>query len=176
MLGLDRDSVILCEYNKEWKKEYEIEKENLKGILTGVNYKIEHVGSTSIEGLSAKPIIDIAIGAEDIDTILVIAERLENNCYDITNSMDTKGEVFAAKGPNENRTHYIHVELIGSIYWNNHIYFKKYLLDHKELIKEYEKLKKKLSIQYKNDRKSYTASKNEFISDVLKKAKELYEY
>lgn len=174
MAGLNRDLVVLHPYDPKWKCEYEKEKDALNKILKGKKYRIEHVGSTSIEGLSAKPIIDIAIGTYDIETVIEIADVLEKEGYETENSLDTKGEIFAAKGEKEFRTHYIHIQKIGSTYWNNFMYFKTYLLDHKETIKEYEELKQKLSVEYFNDRKKYTASKNEFISSILEKAHKIY--
>lgn len=174
MLGLDRDSVEIHPYDKEWANEYNKEKQILDKYLKGIEYRMEHVGSTSIPGLSAKPIIDIAIGTNDEDTAIKIADILMQEGYDIENSLSTKGEIFAAKGGIEFRTHYIHIQKIGSTYWNNFMYFKKYLLDHPKTIQEYGKLKNKLSLIYKNDRKKYTASKNEFISSILDKAHKMY--
>ena len=71
------------------------------------------------------------------------------------------------------RTHYIHMQLIGSEYWNEFEYFKKYLLEHPEEIKTYEDLKKDLSTKYVEERKKYTAGKNEYISSILEKAYKL---
>ena len=174
MVGLDRDKVVLHPYTEEWVKEFEKEKEILTNLLKGIECKIEHVGSTSIKGLSAKPIIDIAIGTNDVETAIVIGDILKENNYDVENQLDTKGEIFVGKGSVTCRTHYIHIQKIGSTYWNNFMYFKTYLLDHPETVKEYEHLKKELSVKYQDDRKKYTASKNEFISSVLEKAKIMY--
>ena len=174
MVGLDRDKVILEPYNEEWAKEYEKEKNMLVRLLKGINFRIEHVGSTSIKGLSAKPIIDIAIGTEDIETVIKIGDILAKQGYDVENQLETKGEIFAGKGDVTCRTRYIHIQKIGSNYWNNFMYFKTYLLDHPETVKEYEELKRELSIKYQDDRKKYTASKNEFISSILEKAHKIY--
>ena len=174
MVGLDRDKVLLYPYSEEWVKEFEKEKEILTNLLKGIECKIEHVGSTSIKGLSAKPIIDIAIGTNDVETAIVIGDILKENNYDVENQLDTKGEIFVGKGSVTCRTHYIHIQKIGSTYWNNFMYFKTYLLNHPETVKEYENLKKELSVKYQDDRKKYTASKNEFISSVLEKAKIMY--
>lgn len=85
-------------------------------------------------------------------------------------SIETKGEVLARKGPPECRTHYIHIEVIESAFWRNHILFRDYLLAHPESVKQYEFLKKDISEKYKDERKKYTAAKNEFIQDILNKA------
>lgn len=174
MVGLDRDKVLLQPYNEDWAKEYEKEKDLLVNILKGIKCQIEHVGSTSIKGLSAKPIIDIAIGTDDVETVIKIGDILAKQGYDVENQLETKGEIFVGKGETTCRTHYIHIQEIGSTYWNNFMYFKTYLLNHPETVKEYEILKKELSVKYQDDRKKYTASKNEFISSVLEKAKKMY--
>ena len=173
-MGLKVGTVKLEKYNPKWKEMLNEEKENLKHIFKDLAINIEHIGSTSIEGLSAKPIIDIAIGTNDVETVVLIGDILKENNYDVENQLDTKGEIFAGKGETTARTHYIHIQKIGSTYWNNFMYFKTYLLDHPETVKEYEKLKCELSEKYKDDRKKYTASKNEFISSILEKAKKMY--
>ena len=66
-MGLKVGTVTLEEYNSNWNKMFEEEKENLKKIFNDLAIEIEHIGSTSVEGLSAKPIIDIAIGVKDLN-------------------------------------------------------------------------------------------------------------
>lgn len=174
MIGLNKDLVTVVPYDKTWPEEYEKEKKILNKILDGKKYRIEHVGSTAIPNLSAKPIIDIAIGASFKEDVFDIAKTLEESGYDILDSFDKKGEVLARKGSPENRTHYIHIQIIGSEYWNEFMYFKRYLLDNPDAVKEYENLKCNLSEKYKDERKKYTAEKNEFISSILEKAYKIY--
>lgn len=174
MIGLNKDLVTVFPYDESWAKEYEKEKLVLQDLLQKFDVKIEHVGSTAIPGLSAKPIIDIAIGAKTEQVLFEIANLLGVAGYDMLNSYETKGEILARKGAPECRTHYIHIQLIDSNYWKEFVYFKQYLLDHPETVREYQELKEDLSVKYANERKKYTAAKNEFISAVLKKAYTLY--
>lgn len=146
----------------------------LKDLLKNFDIKIEHVGSTAIPNLSAKPIIDIAIGTKTEQDLFEIAKVLEKAGYDMLNSFSTKGEILARKGSLEKRTHYIHIQLIDSQYWKEFIYFKKYLLEHPKTVKQYQKLKEKLSETFANDRKKYTSEKHQFISNILKKAYKFY--
>ena len=176
MLGLHKSLVTVYPYDKEWPNEYLKEKEILKGILKDFDYQIEHVGSTAIPGLSAKPIIDIAIGVKDEQTMLEMEKVLGNAGYDMLNSLETKGEILARKGAPECRTHYIHIQKLKSEYWNEFVYFKQYMLDHPEAVEEYQKLKCELSVKYADERKKYTAAKNEFISSVLEKAYKMYNF
>ena len=170
MLGLHKDKVSLVSHSSNWHTEFEQEKEKLQTILGNIALAIEHIGSTSIPGLSAKPILDIAVAVENIEALKSVIPILTEAEYDILDSIETKGEVLARKGTPDNRTHYIHVEIFGDTYWNDHIMFRDFLLKHKEYIEEYERLKKDLAKQYSDDRKKYTAAKNEFIQNVLKLA------
>ncbi len=174
MIGLNKSLVTVYPYDKSWPMEYKKEEKILKDYLKNFDVRIEHVGSTSIPGLSAKPIIDIAIGAKNEEDLFKVAKCLENYGYDVLNSYEEKGEILARKGTPECRTHYIHIQLLGSEYWNEFIYFKKYMLDHPESVKEYQTLKEELSVKYTDERKKYTASKNEFISGILDKAYKMY--
>ena len=70
MIGLDKNSVKVVPYDATWKDEFEKEKVILKNLLKDFDVRIEHVGSTSIPGLSAKPIIDIALGVKEEKTLL----------------------------------------------------------------------------------------------------------
>ena len=170
MLGLHKDLVELHPYDPTWKDEYEKEKTILKRILGSYALDIQHVGSTSIPGLSAKPIIDIAVAVENLDSLYKLIPILTEAGYDVKNSIETKGEILARKGTPECRTHYIHVELIDSVYWNNHIIFRDFLIKHPQYIKKYEEMKRDVSNQVK-ERKAYTAQKNAFIQEVLQLAK-----
>lgn len=169
-LGLHKDKVDLSPYTTEWSNEFKKEKAILEKLLHGYALAIEHVGSTSIPGLSAKPVLDIAVAVKDIDALRQLIPLLSENGYDPLNSIETKEELLARKGTPENRTHYIHIEVIGSTYWTNHILFRDYLLQHPEVIKEYEALKQKLSTEHKDEREKYTSAKNEFIQRILKLA------
>ena len=171
LLGLHRDKVELHPYNKEWVKEFQKEKVRIEEILGDYALDIQHVGSTSISGISAKPIIDIAVAVASNEVLNESIPILTNAGYDVKNSIEDKGEVLASKGLPECRTHYIHVEVMGGEYWNNHILFRDYLLNHPEYVFMYEDMKNKTLEQFK-ERKAYTAHKNDFIQKVINLAKE----
>ena len=139
----------------------------LENIFTKDNFTIEHVGSTAIEGLSSKPIIDIAIGVDNLDSITKYLILLEDN-YTIKKNLE-KNEILLIK-ENEIETFYIiHVLPINSERYNNLIKFRDILKNNSNIVKQYEELKIKLANKYKNDRAMYTKSKNDFINEVLKK-------
>lgn len=170
MLGLDKDKVVIVPYSSEWVTEFEKEKKRLETLLKGRILAIEHIGSTSIPGLCAKPILDIAVAVQTKDVLYALIPILSNNGYDVKDSIDDKGEILARKGPPECRTHYIHIEVARSTFWRNQILFRDYLLTHRKSAEQYERLKKEIAEKYKNERKKYTAAKNDFIQDILEKA------
>lgn len=173
-MALKRGIVELEEYNNNWKKEYKEEEKILKEVLGDRIIEIHHIGSTSIEGLKAKPIIDILVVIENLKKIGEIENLLKD--YDYTNRgpQGVEDRMFFAKGPEDARTHYIHFTEPNSNTYYNQVYFKRYLNDHKEYIKKYCNLKCRLAKLYANDRASYTKGKNDFIKEVVKLAKEEY--
>lgn len=170
-MGLKVGTVRLEGYNPEWKNSFEVEKNNLINIFKEIALKIEHVGSTSIEGLSAKPIIDMMVIIKRFSDFENVRSYFEKEPYSI--KLDSpEDEILIRKGDESNRTHFIHVVELGSDRQINTLLFRDYLRENKDALLEYEMLKKELAIKYADDRKMYTASKNDFIQGILKKAKE----
>lgn len=171
-MGLRMGEVRLEKSNKEWKGSFEIEKENLEKIFKGIALKIEHVGSTSIEGISAKPIIDIAVAVKKLNDFEKVRDEFYNiKDYSIKEDSPSD-EILVRKGNPEEITHFIHIMEYNSERYKNQILFRDYLRTHEAERVEYEELKIKLAKKYKNDRKKYTANKNDFIQKVLKRARE----
>ncbi len=173
-MGLRRKMVVLCESTDEWKIEFEVEKETLIEILKNDLIDIQHVGSTAIPGLKAKPIIDIAIAVRELDDILRYIDELAKNGYEFRGNAGVEGRYFFVKGGDQNVTHYLHVEPIDSLNWESHIFFRDYLIENPKLIKEYENLKIELSSKYPDERPKYTAGKSEFIGNVIREARKYY--
>lgn len=173
-MGLKRTEVALCEPTTEWKEEFEKQKAVLTRIFKEDLVDIQHVGSTAIPGLKAKPIVDIAVAVNNLEDVLKYVDELAKEGYEFRGNAGVEGRYFFAKGDSENRTHYLHTEQINSSNWETHIFFRDYLIEHPELIKEYEDLKVELAKKYPDERPKYTAGKNEFITGVLEKARKEY--
>lgn len=170
MLGLNKNQVLLASYQPDWNEAFLKEKKFLQQVLGPVALSIEHVGSTSVLNLSAKPIIDIAVGVKDIRALQSVIPVLTKAGYDVLDSIQTEMEVLARKGAPDCRTHYIHVEILNGDRWQSHILFRDYLKKHLQAVKDYEQLKQSLAKRYPNDRKKYTAAKSAFIQEIIKQA------
>ncbi len=172
MLGIEKGKVRLEEYDNSWKAEFEKEKHVLEKLIGKYFLKIEHVGSTSIPGMKAKPIIDIAVVVKKLKSDNEYIEILKNAGYEYRDDNAVKGEHLFEKVKNNLTTHFIHVIEKDSTRWLNYILFKEYLLENKDEIKKYIELKEKLSVKYKDDRERYTKLKNDYIINIINKKKE----
>lgn len=171
MIGLRRGYVKLLPYTDEWKRLYNKEEEIMLSIIKDYVIDIQHIGSTSIPGLTAKPIIDIIIGIKTFTDLPIIIKELKANGYIYRPKSSTDERVLFVKGTDGIRTHHIHVVKWKGDEWNNNILFRDYLTKYSEIAEEYSKLKNSLSKKYKNDRNTYTESKNEFIQNVIMRAR-----
>ena len=174
-MALKRGVVELSDYNPQWKKEYQKEEKLLKKVLGDNIIHIEHVGSTSIEGLKAKPVIDILIVIKSLKDIPKIEELLKDYDYSNRGPQGVEDRFFFAKGPEDARTHYIHFTEPKSDTYYSLVYFKRYLLEHPEYIEKYCALKQELASKYADERPKYTAGKNDFIKSIINLAKEEYD-
>lgn len=174
MLGLPKGVVKLETYNSKWILEYEKEKAIIENCIRENIIDIEHVGSTSIEGLAAKPIIDIAIGVISILEGYRCIEPLEQIGYVYKGEAGVSGRLFFYKGDIDSTSHHVHIEEIDSINWSNQILFRDYLRLHADIRDEYDELKNKLSQKHANDRETYTLEKSEFILYIIEQAKKYF--
>jgi GrpB-like predicted nucleotidyltransferase (UPF0157 family) len=171
MIGLKRGTVKLARYDRKWKSDFKVEEKKLKKIFGKDCLELQHVGSTAISGILAKPIIDIAIVTPFISEVKHFEGELNKIGYKIKKNDNRKERLFFTKGPEEKRTHYLHISEIGSGYIEDMILFRDYLCKHDDMAKNYSGLKEKLAEKYKNRREVYTAKKEKFIKEIIKKAK-----
>ena len=171
MLGLPSETVRIEEYDPSWKLEFQEEKEVLEEALKKFNVQIEHVGSTSMMGCSAKPIIDIAIGVCRLAYGEKMIPVLCGIGYIYCGDAGIPGRHFFKRCSGELHTHFIHVEPINGRCWNNHILFRDYLTSHPNLIREYSNIKKTLALTYPDHRDLYQEGKQAFIENVISIAK-----
>ena len=166
-LGLRRTDVRLSEYDSAWERIFQAERARLAEVLGERAAAIEHIGSTSIPGLKAKPILDIAVGLWTMEDAAVLVRPLEELGYVYRPKSGTPERLFFAKGPEERRTHYLHCEVYGSASWRGQLLFRDRLIQNPQLRQAYQALKEQLAAQYPDDRQRYTQGKESFIQQVL---------
>lgn len=169
-VGLRRGTVVLCDYDPRWVEEFETEKEWI--LATGGEHiiAIEHIGSTAVSGLSAKPIIDMSAGIARFRDASALIDPLAAIGYHFYKKFQR--QMLFAKGPDERRTHYLHVMRYRGAKWQNDLLFRDYLRAHPDAVVKYSQLKKKLAQKFPADREKYTDGKNDFITGVIQKAQQ----
>lgn len=176
MIGLKRGTVRLYDHEKEWELEAQRTIERLQKILGNTAKAIQHVGSTSILSIKAKPIIDIAIAVDDFDEIFTFEEELKKNGFYYRPSSIDNQLLFACgnlyEGTGDLQTHFIHVVKTNSMEWRNYVNFRDHLNKNAEVAKDYENLKVSLAAAAPIDagREKYLAGKHDFIIYTLRKA------
>lgn len=157
-------------YYAEWQQLFEEEKARLQLAIGKHVLDIQHVGSTSIPNMPAKPIIDIGIAVDDYDAASVCVEPIQQMGYLYKGENGVPRRHYFRKG--EPCTNHLHINEIDSEGWENQILFRDYLIQHPEKAADYALLKTTLAKKYPQDRKSYLDGKELFIQDVLHFARE----
>lgn len=164
--------ITFTDYNDKFKDIYCDEEKILKSLIGVFLKRISHIGSTSIQNIKTKPIVDILIEI-DFDNKDAVKEILLKNGYILMS--ETLGKMSFNKGYTVNgyadRVFHIHVKKYGDC---DELYFRDYLNDNLQKAKEYEKLKSELWQKYKPNRDLYTEGKMEFVTETVNTSKEKY--
>ena len=163
--------VVIVPYDAAWPQQFDAERAALTDVIGAwLVGPIEHVGSTAIPGLAAKPVIDIMAGVGSLETsrpaIAVLGSL--GYCYfpyrpDIIHWFCKPSPAF--------RTHHLHLVPYGSPTWNDQIAFRDYLKSHPSTASEYERMKYELAARHRLDREAYTEAKAPFVQRVLEYAR-----
>ncbi|KEK22818.1 GrpB family protein [Bacillus gaemokensis] len=164
--------IIIEPYNEKWHKEFIEEKEKCISLLRKDMIAIEHIGSTSVEGLRAKSLIDMMIGVEDLNVVDHWIELLQTIGYEYVFHEHFPRRRFFRKGEWRAGTHHLHVYLYDSDEWNNNLLFRDFLRNNEWAREDYRRLKQELAEKYPYDRVSYTSEKAPFIQNIITLAKE----
>jgi GrpB-like predicted nucleotidyltransferase (UPF0157 family) len=165
--------IEVVDYDTDWPHSFESEKLALEKALYDTEVKIEHIGSTSIPNLAAKPIIDILIEIDKVERLDVKADRFCNLGYEVKGENGIPGRRYYQKGGN-NRTHHIHAFQSGSFGLLRHRAFKEYLQAHPLIAREYASIKKQAALSCNKDTERYISMKNDFIVKHEKLALDWY--
>jgi len=167
--------VVIFPYDKHWVLMFEEEKKRIFSAIGKYHVVVEHVGSTAIPDMVAKPIIDIMVGTKDLAIADQCIAPLETIGYEYIPEFEDKfpERRYLHRGPNLPNQHYhLHMVEIGSEFWNKQLLFRNYLCKHRDKANEYQQLKETLAKQFQRDPRGYCDAKSAFIQGVLALAKE----
>lgn len=162
--------IVVMEYSRDWSAEFERESALIKGILGSNCIALHHIGSTSVPGLKAKPIIDMMPVVSDISAVDAVTTEFEKLGYEYLGEFGIPGRRYLRKGGDE-RTHQIHIfEASNKADIERHLAVRDYLRTHKEAADAYGQLKERLAQEYPYDIDGYCDGKDTFVKDLEQKA------
>lgn len=172
MLGLKRGTVELYPHEKEWEENARQTIALLKAVLGSAAVDIQHVGSTAIRTICAKPIIDLAVAVRSLDDVAPFADALARHGF-IDRGADRPGQLLFVMGDlnTDIRTHHIHFVEHSSAAWRNYINFRDYCNAHPAEAARYDALKRSLCGEYADNRAAYTPGKQPLIEELLESAR-----
>lgn len=172
------ERIEVVDYDPAWPALFETESARLAAYFPpGSIRRIEHVGSTAVPGLAAKPIIDILVGVDDFDFVVdSVAPAMERAGYDyfLRPELGDDGSRypwFIGRDASGARVSHIHVALIDDAPLWDRVIFRDHLRSHGDAALEYAKLKHELAARFSGDREAYTRAKTEFIAGATARAR-----
>lgn len=161
--------IIVEKYNPQWKDDFYTIKKEIVQVVANIITTIEHVGSTSVEGLSAKPIIDIDIVISDESVLPDVIEKLASIGYLHEGDLGIKDrEAFRYSGKIHLRAHHLYVCPQSSVALHQHITFRDYLRSHPEAVAEYSSVKEEAAMLFPENIEAYMQHKAPCIEKLYK--------
>lgn len=163
--------IVVVPHENHWSEKFQMEAKRLKSAMPET-VKIYHIGSTSVPGLAAKPIIDMIMEVENIERVDGWNERFIELGYIVKGENGISRRRYFIHGTEEKCSYHLHVFEKGNPEIVRHLAFRDYMMAHCEEAEAYATLKKELAEKYTYDGELYTEGKNEFVRNVDEKAKE----
>lgn len=168
-IGLHSGKVIVAPYDPAWAEEFEAERARMAAALGGVPCVIEHVGSTSVPGLAAKPIIDIMGGRPPESDLDAYVRAFTGIGYEYRGEYGLPGrEYFVRDDADGARTHHLHLVALDSHHWVRHLAFRDALRADPETAARYAALKHDLAERLSREMGEYADAKTPFIDTVVR--------
>jgi len=163
------EEVCIVAHDSRWAAQFVEERDRLLRLLPGRFVAIEHIGSTAVPGLSAKPIIDIIAGVTALSEADALLELLCARDYETSAEFNATlpDRRWLMRHALSRRTHHLHLVVFGGEPWVRHLQFRDVLRADTAIAARYQNLKRDLAEQHRNDREAYTDAKAAFINEVL---------
>jgi GrpB-like predicted nucleotidyltransferase (UPF0157 family) len=165
------EPIFLVDYDPAWPRLFEEERAALESVLRRwLTGPIEHIGSTAVPGLTAKPIIDIMAPVRDLVSSLPALDATAPLGYVYFPYRPDVMHWFCKPSP-ARRTHHLHLVPLNSPLWSDRLLFRDYLRSSPRAATEYAALKAALAVEHRHDREAYTAAKGDFVGSILERAR-----
>lgn len=166
---MDVKNIIVLPYDEKWNDDFNKIKAELEEIISDLIVRIEHIGSTSVKGLSAKPIIDIDVVIQDYSVFNEVVKRLTSIGYIYEGDLGIDGrEAFRYDSKPHLQEHHLYVCPQQSRELHRHVTFRNYLRKHPEAVEKYSRIKVEAAKLYPNDIEKYLEYKASVIQDIYR--------
>lgn len=171
---MSAEPVVIADHDARWFEAFDVAAAELSAALRPWVVAIEHIGSTAVAGLAAKPIIDIQVGVVSLNASDQIVAAVEALGYVYVPEFERElpnRRYFRRTSTIGVTTHHVHlVERADHEWWDRHIQFRDWLRGHPDDRDRYAALKHSLATEHRNDRVGYTEAKSAFIASVIERA------
>ena len=164
--------VRIVPYDPSWPDQFEAEAEILRQLLGESALAIHHVGSTAVQGLSAKPVVDLMVEVPDLTLVQSMTSEFEAAGYEVRGEGGILGRHFVTRNAAGQRTHDIHIFPTGHRELEQMILFRDRMREDPEEAQAYSELKRRLAERYKQDPVRYTQEKTDFIVNAVRRQRE----
>jgi GrpB-like predicted nucleotidyltransferase (UPF0157 family) len=166
-LGLERGRVRVIAYDARWPDVFQQTAAEIRALVGDAVLAIEHVGSTAVPGLSAKPILDVLVGVADFEAALDLVPRLATLGFEFRPDEDIPDRHYFRKLAGSRRTHHLSLAEPGSRHYRRTVVFRDALREDPECRTAYDRLKLELAVQFPEDRERYLDGKTAFVLGIL---------
>ncbi|MFC6732333.1 MULTISPECIES: GrpB family protein [unclassified Haladaptatus] len=169
---MSQTPITLADYDPDWPAAFDAEASHIESVIGEHIERIEHIGSTAVPGLPAKPIIDIMVGLDALADAARCLGPLEALGYEYVSTFEDvmPERRYLRKSEGDTRTHHLHMVETASDFWERHLAFRDYLRTHPEVAADYADLKRDLAAAHPHDIGAYTDGKDDFIRRVERQA------
>jgi GrpB-like predicted nucleotidyltransferase (UPF0157 family) len=163
------DPVEIVDYAPAWAAAFTELGAGLRKVLGDVAVRIDHIGSTSVPGLAAKPVIDVQISVRSLEPLDAFRVPLQDLGFVYRADNPERTKRYFREPPGRRRTH-IHVRQLGSFSQQFPLLFRDYLRCHPAAAAEYAAVKRRCAAEFRNDRGGYVEAKESFVWDIIRRA------
>ena len=167
-LGLESGVVRLVDYDARWPELFIAEEKRIRDQCGTLAMRLEHIGGTSIPGMCAKPILDVAAGRPPEASIQDYVDALRQAGYEHRGERGVAGREYFRRGAP--RAYHIHLIEYGGPLWGDYLAFRDYLRDHVDAAREFADVKRALAARFSRDREAYMTAKSSHVLEILRLA------
>jgi len=164
--GTEHDRIELTEYNPEWPAVFEAESARIRAACGSALVAVEHIGSTALPGIAAKPVLDLMLGVLRLEDADELAAPMRALGYEYAGRYEAFGRFSFVLRVHGRRVSHAHGFVMDGAHWRRHLFFRDHLRSHPEAAARYESLKRKLAARYEDDREAYSDGKTPFLRSI----------